>query len=441
MSNMDTISSLSYIDLKQVPEPFFTEYAVHYGVPLHDGSSSKKLDVETIAAKIVFACGTSSNISLLPSHIVKAIDGRLHIRRRAAADYADPAMHGTFPVERLPDVCDDYSDDEVVERKAMAYNPLGGFIMMEFVYPPVGRRKFPPDEEQLALEAARGHTERLDLPADYLAAMGADLARETDRAVKIYSEAETALKEAVYAHECLRLEVEAERAAWKDLWAYASSVSGKGIVEQCVARVQQRMRGEIPFDEVELAIAEGDLLDPEKKKRRWKTRVVPAGPPPASVLVPAAAPAPTRRLFGGNATSVHPASLFPAPSITSGATFGGNATSFHDGPFLKRRRDSDVDSDSEADDSDCTPSGFAGTRKRARASLASPRAQHLVTTTLKPSNATTPARRSASPRQRPKTPERRSPVLRSAGLSFRWEGLPPLPSPTSSESALLAASP
>ncbi|KAJ7465123.1 hypothetical protein FB451DRAFT_429930 [Mycena latifolia] len=314
--------------------------------------------------------------------------------------------------------------------------------MMEFVFPPKGRRTHVVGEYELQQEAAGlVKASRADLPDDYLGAMLDDLKSESERALKEYTEAEAALKDAIYTHEALRLEVKEERAAWKDLWAYVSSVAGEDFVENCVARAQQRAQGKIPADEVDRALLEGDLPDPEKYDEGWVALEEPkdeavSDPAPEpmqlSVPPPAPLPAPPQTTFGGNATSIQQGPLLPAPVLPPKspkttfrgtatsvhqsplpsssvlqpgppkATFGGNATALHDGPFLKRRRDSDVDSDSDSGDSDSgrpfRKSSFSGARKRSKKSPVRQPAQNLDATTSKARSVTPPARRSASPR-------------------------------------------
>ncbi|KAJ7083004.1 hypothetical protein C8R44DRAFT_58444 [Mycena epipterygia] len=447
MSN-GALKSLNFLTLLEAPEPFFTEYATHYRVPVDD-YFGERLDNITIAAKTLCAGGSRENpptIPLLSCHSAKYINGVLHFRHNTAADYEDPEAFGAFPTERLPLPCDDYSDDE---RVPVQKRPKPRRVMMDFVFPPQGRRLTEPTKQALEREKAGLYKPlREPLPEDYLDVMLVDLERESKLAAKEYGDAEEALKTALYAHECLRLEVQEEQKAWQDFWGHLSGVVGRPLVKSLVARAEQRVKGEIPADEVERAIAEGDLPNPHKEVK-WKSRVAVPSPVPRP---PATRPPRTSMgtTLGGKVTSVHegnshktPLPAFP-PALAPSTTFGGTATAFNQGVFLKRRRDSDVASDSDADDSDGGPPSRAASssssRKRSRMVAGVPDAAF-------PPPGLVQKHRSTSPR--PKTSERSSSLQKSTGRrspgapspASRHQDLPPLPSPTTSESALLAASP
>lgn len=245
------IERLTFLDLKQIPNPFLAEYAKHYHV--------RGTKPTSIAQGIILRAGETvdynslPSVPVLPGHRAKRIQGVLHFRRCTPAELADPETHGTFPAERLPDPIDEYSDDEPPEPRARPAR-----VMMEFVFPPKGRRKRQPTEAELLTETREGFQPIRDtLPKDYLGAMEEDLKDESARALKAYAEAEKLLKDALYTHECLRLELEAERRAWKDLWAYVARVAGKDIVEGLVARAKMRVRGKVPEDEVTISLLDG----------------------------------------------------------------------------------------------------------------------------------------------------------------------------------------
>ncbi|KAJ6477147.1 hypothetical protein C8R47DRAFT_654878 [Mycena vitilis] len=391
------IETLSAPLLRQVPEPFFTEYIKHHKI--HDRNyDGARLDIMDIAAQILLKGGTGNpmHIPVLATHIAKTVDGVLHIKYRTASDYTHPEVVGSFPIEHLPEPEDDYSDNEeapkaqrteqekrkiqvkVKQREAgKGVRAPSGPVMMDFVFPPVGRRTCHPTQADLEDELAGETTAmREPLPEDFLGAMMNDLQEESERAVKMFFDAEDSLKEAFYAYECMRLEMEEEQQAWKSLWGYIESVAGKEVAEDLQARTAMRVNGEISPYEAEQAIAEGDIPDPEADNE-WKTRVaepvsppkqVSPGPdttfaaartpaPPVDKSARADDPAPRRR--SSTATVVVPA--LPPPINLN---FGGNATSFDKGSFLKRRRDSDVESDSESDTSEGSPPPRASARKR-----------------------------------------------------------------------------
>ncbi|KAJ7505758.1 hypothetical protein B0H11DRAFT_2186458 [Mycena galericulata] len=453
MQNDETVKSLNFLTLQEVSEPFFTEYATHYGIDLVDPLDRPKERSE-IAMEVLFASRSRENpptVPLLGSHSANYIDGVLHFRRCTTADYADPKKYGVFPVERLPGPEDDYSDDE---RAPPPVRQPPRPVMMDFVFPPQGRRMCEPTKE--ALEAERAGMlvpMREPLPEEYLGAMFEDLERESKHALEEHMQAEKTLMKAVYEHEFLRAEIEEERAAWRALWTYLEGVSGKEVVENCVTRVAQRMRGEIPEDELEEAVAQGHLIDPENNENGWKALVATSNAVPVAsprALVPAPAPAPAPR----------PVPAFTLPSLPSfRATFGGDETFFQQGPFLKRRRDSDVasDSDVDSDDSDAGPPlrASSSSHKRSRnareipvrseiAAIAAPRGpvflrpaiflQNQDQSQKGPRSGRGSSRRRASPR----TPHSQR-ALSSMGKGTHSLDRRPLSSPTSSKRAFLAA--
>ncbi|KAJ7766510.1 hypothetical protein DFH07DRAFT_344689 [Mycena maculata] len=340
MDNNRTVDSLNYLTLQKAPEPFLTEYAIHYRISLTNAFNTRK-DPDELAADVLAASGCRENppsIPLLDSHLARYIDGVLHFCHRTPVDYADAAKYGAFLAERLPVPDDDYSDDEVAPRPSL---PQPQHIMMEFVFPPKGRRQCEPTADTLAREAAGTWVPlRAPVPADYLGAMFEDLERESKSALREYAEAERAMKAATYEYESLRADIEEEKEAWKGLWADLEGIIGSEVVKSCVTRAARRVRGEIPRDEMELAMAEGDIPDP-RKIVKWKARAASPKPVPA-VSPPKSTPAPTLT----RAPTLVPIQGASGPWI---GTFGRPATSFAQDTFLKRRRDSDVDSDSGSD--------------------------------------------------------------------------------------------
>ncbi|KAJ7904812.1 hypothetical protein B0H13DRAFT_1881604 [Mycena leptocephala] len=374
MSN-ETVDSLNLPLLQQVPDPFFTEYATHYRVNVR--ADGVKLEDRAIAMRVIFAGGRGNppTIPLLATHAAKFIDGVLHFKRRCTAK---PEATGAFPVEYLPGPEDEYFEEEGAssrmrkQKQKQRKMEKAKLVMMDFVFPPLGRRVSEPTSEELDDErAGRARVLRHPLPRDFLGAMIEDLKRESAEAAEAVSEAEEALKEALYAYECARMEAQEERMAWKRLWPDIERVAGKEATEDCVARAAMRVKDEIPPDEDE---AESVV---EEEDSQWKSRVtepdlatasppaprspapVPRAPAPAAIVLQPLLPPINlnTQTFGGNATpapAAPAASVMPPllPPITLNMkTFGGTATSFDRGPFLKRRRE-DVDSDSESDGSD-----------------------------------------------------------------------------------------
>jgi hypothetical protein len=156
---------------------------------------------------------------------------------------------------------------------------------MDFVFPPKGRRKYEPTETDLERERERGQAvksahappkaaakpERLRLkdfvfpakelrkpgftPApraplrhNYITEMFLDLEWESKRVEEEYKAAEKLMKNALYEYEALRMAMDDERQAWKDLYASLSPVTGD-LANDCLSRAATRAAGEIPEDE------------------------------------------------------------------------------------------------------------------------------------------------------------------------------------------------
>ncbi|KAJ7681508.1 hypothetical protein B0H17DRAFT_1076184 [Mycena rosella] len=260
------LDTLNYWTLRQIPEPFFSEYANYYGIPVPYGDSEKLDDLEddeelrVLVGKIMcvdattpIRSNTPATIPVLPSHRVQYVDNVIRVRRRTPAEHVDPAVQDSFPTEELRAPVDDYHKEQ---QPPWVPPPP---IMMDFVFPALGRRILAPTPYEMELEAdgLTRDVEREPLQADYLGAMFEDLKNESEKALKAYTDAETALKNTIYGHECLKLDVEAERTVWKDLWAYVSSVSGDDFAKTCFARSPLRVSGKVPEDEMEEAIADG----------------------------------------------------------------------------------------------------------------------------------------------------------------------------------------
>ncbi|KAJ7166420.1 hypothetical protein C8R43DRAFT_985957 [Mycena crocata] len=166
-----------------------------------------------------------------------------------------------------------------------------------------------------------------------------------------------------------------ERTAWTGLWTYLTKVAGKEVANNCIVRARERAAGRIHPDEVERAIRDGDLPNPNfDNASEWKALVATR---PNSPIRPPTVPAPP--LGRPPAPPLGRAHAPPLPRATAdlpsfNAKFGGTVTSFQQGAILKRRRDSDAGSDSDCDsddDADVPPrnSGISRTRKRARGSM------------------------------------------------------------------------
>ncbi|KAJ7162992.1 hypothetical protein C8R46DRAFT_1281229 [Mycena filopes] len=331
------VTMLSFPLLTQLPEPFFREYAELYKVPIHfrsDGTLPRDMgELRSMAMKILLAGSKTANppaVPVLQSHVAKMVGEVLYVRYRSA----DPGELGVFPIERLGEPVDDYSDEEMAkveekrkkkELKKKQKKAARGPKTMPFVFPPqAGGEK------------------------DFLAAMLADLKSESAHAVDMYTKAQVALQEAMYDLACMREETAVERRMWERLWKDVARAAGEDAVQDVALRVQVRVRGGVPDDELDAGIEDGDL-----EKTRWQTRPVKRSPPPLSPSpppksVPLAPPAPP-------AAALDPVPIIIPTLVNPNSTFGGNATTFDQGAFLKRRRsgdpaESDVDSDSDESD-------------------------------------------------------------------------------------------
>ncbi|KAJ7727367.1 hypothetical protein B0H16DRAFT_257325 [Mycena metata] len=424
------VTALPFPLLMQVPEPFLSDYARHYNVPrnptLNGRMPSSASAMREVAMKVLAAGGGRGNppaAPVLETHAAKLVDGVLYMRYRTAAERLDLEEVGAFPIERLGEPVDEYSDDEVEgeakeelarwkeenlrryqhpraegKGKGKQRDKNEGPQTVPFVFPPEG---FEGEQK------------------DFLVAMLADLQREAAYAVTMYTKAQTVLKEAVYDYACIRAEVDVERRGWKHIWKEVARAAGKEAVEDVGLRVEMRLREEVPPDELAEAVEAGDL--PDLAKTRWRSRPTPASVPAAAVprkSVPS--PPASRRPAPGPGPIIIP--TLPPP-VRQNTTFGGNATKFDQGTFLKRRRSTDPGSD-DSDDSD----GQEGFKARKR-SCVSKKANvaRAPPPGLAPRSISIPIERLVAPAL-PNPPTRRATSKRSPGSrSGSRRASPPVP--------------
>ncbi|KAJ7037706.1 hypothetical protein C8F04DRAFT_1091295 [Mycena alexandri] len=266
-----SVTALSLPLLMQLPEPFLSDYARHYNVPRQPTLTGKMRSsvpaMREVAMKVLVAGGGRENppaVPVLETHAAKLVDGLLYMRYRTAAERLDLEEVGAFPIERLGEPVDEYSDDEVEgeareelarwkEENLRRYqhgrtqekgkgkqkeekNKNKGPKTVPFVFPPEG------------FEGKQ---------KDFLAVMFADLQREAAYAVTMYTKAQSALKDAVFDYACIREEVDVERRGWRRIWGDVARAAGEAAVEDVRPRVDMRLHDEVPSDELAEAVEAG----------------------------------------------------------------------------------------------------------------------------------------------------------------------------------------
>ncbi|KAJ7644473.1 hypothetical protein FB45DRAFT_297152 [Roridomyces roridus] len=262
------VTGLDYDQMKQqVPEPFFTEYAKFFCIPVVDQRGQRRPHVD-LTHEIILQGGIAESeprvVPVLDNHDARYIDGILHFHRRTPKEMRDAAglkslERGVvdFPVQRFEELEDLDMDEEErakrvkvkgkgKKREREAAAAQGTRPMMEFMFPPVGRRVAAPTE---------GEVEREPVPEDYLGEMVADLKNEAKAAKQELAAAQAALQSAVYNYEALQVEIEQERAEWGKLLDYVKSVAGQEVVNEVLRRADGRARGRIFEDEIPEVVA------------------------------------------------------------------------------------------------------------------------------------------------------------------------------------------
>ncbi|KAJ7062339.1 hypothetical protein C8F01DRAFT_1368951 [Mycena amicta] len=405
------IEFLTFADLQRVPEPYFSDYVRSYlpGASTNTNADSEPVverserDTVVLSGRIVVAAKGrqrtqgvdgeagggegEGTVPVLFEHAARLVvtvhedaededeeeqeqERELQFRYRLPHEYVKPEVYGKFPGECVPAPEDEYSEAEEDLEVGLGFAKGKGKgrpwaeepspSPTEFIFPPP-----PPHQLQQNTDAA------------YLAHTLASLRAETHRANRAVLEAETALKNALYAFESTKAELAAEKEVWEEFWDAVARVAGRDEVVGIKDKVGARVRGEVPRDEMPVVVSlnnNGDL--PDGVKWTAKPRPQPAFIPPSSSSSPPA-PGPIRT------------SRFRRPSGSGGFPWS---------PFLRQQTTVDSDADADADCSESAGDGSGMQEVRA-----------LV------------ARRKAK-RSRPMASKKTGPLARALGISLSRSG-------------------